>query len=259
MQGSGGTGGPGLSHAGAFLCAVAARFCATAHHVVRIRVPCATLLAFTADLRAFGTEMRMMRGAADHEIGGDGTDPGAIHHDADVRGLRMATTFLQAMRDGRETCPVAVETCLDAVVHFLVHMRLPRLVRGERRGLHAVAARIATKFCNGYRRTDRRRCSCEGSPRGSDGHRRKELDLPMMGRATQSAAGALEAPGMERRPVAKRLSGHRPRPGRAASRAGGMPGVRGWTGLICTTAQSGNHDQHLTRKAPGRGGGSGDG
>ena len=99
------------------------------HFSVAGSVSAAVRLACAADLGTFAAQMLRVVRAADHEFGADHANLCAIHHDGDVRRIRMMPALLQAMRNGGEAASMAIEASCDACLHGVVsviHDVIPR-------------------------------------------------------------------------------------------------------------------------------------
>jgi hypothetical protein len=72
-----------------------------------------------ANVGALSTDMRMMLGTTQHEIGAGRTNLGAVHHQAKVLGRHMSAAHFQAVSRGHaQTSGVTGLTILDALLHL---------------------------------------------------------------------------------------------------------------------------------------------
>ena len=75
--------------------------------------------ALFADFRTFGTNVRVVLGAAKHEVGADGADLRAVEHQAEVVGSDMRAAHFEAV-SGQvvQTSRVTGLAIVDALFHF---------------------------------------------------------------------------------------------------------------------------------------------
>jgi hypothetical protein len=81
----------------------------------------AVLGALFADFGAQGAEAGVEAGVADHEVGGELAEFGAVEEHADVAGLGVAVAEAEAVLDGVGTVGVAVAALIDTVLDLAGH------------------------------------------------------------------------------------------------------------------------------------------
>lgn len=105
---------------GAFVSALLASVGAGQHGGIARSVRAAARFAGAADFCALAAKMLRVVGAADHEVGTDGADLHAIHHDGDVSRVSMMAALCEAVSECGEAALMAVETGFDASLHRVI-------------------------------------------------------------------------------------------------------------------------------------------